>query len=62
MMADEAQRQKMMEVVRRRAAYYRANPHRFVKDFLGVNLKPFQMILIYMMNVSTHFMYLASRG
>ena len=62
MMADEAQRRRMMGVVRKRAAYYRANPHRFVKDFLGVNLKPFQKILIFMMNYCTHFMYLASRG
>lgn len=61
-MMDDAQRRKVLEVVRKRASYYRANPHRFVKDFLGINLKLFQMILLYMMNKSTHFMYLASRG
>lgn len=43
-------------------SFYRANPHRFVKEYLGINLKLFQMILIYMMSVSHYFMYLASRG
>ncbi len=44
------------------ASFYRANPHRFVKDYLGINLKLFQMILIFMMNHNHYFMYLASRG
>jgi len=44
------------------ASFYRANPHRFVKDYLGIDLKLFQMILIYMMNHNHYFMYIASRG
>jgi hypothetical protein len=44
------------------ASFYRANPHRFVKEYLGLNLKLFQQILIFMMNMSHYFMYLASRG
>lgn len=44
------------------ASFYRANPHRFAKEYLGINLKLFQMILIYMMNHSFYFMYIASRG
>jgi len=44
------------------ASFYRANPQRFVKEYLGINLKMFQMILIFMMNLSHYFMYLASRG
>ncbi len=42
-------------------SYYRANPHRFCKDFLNIDLKLFQKILLFMMNYS-NFMYLASRG
>ena len=38
------------------------NPQRFVKDYLNVNLKPFQKILIYMMMLSNYFMYIAARG
>lgn len=44
------------------ASFYRANPHRFVQEYLGINLKLFQIILIFMMNFNHYFMYLASRG
>lgn len=44
------------------AAFYRANPQRFVKEYLNINLKLFQKILIYMMMCSNYFMYLAARG
>lgn len=43
-------------------AFYRENPQRFVADYLNIHLKLFQKILIYMMMISTNFMYLASRG
>lgn len=43
-------------------SFYRENPHRLAYDYLGVNLKLFQMIIVYMMNKSTYFMYLAARG
>lgn len=42
--------------------YYRANPHRFAKDYLNVNLRLFQKILLFMMNVSHFFCYIAARG
>lgn len=61
-MAIKSEKDRLMETVNIRAGYYRANPHRFAKDFLGINLKIFQMILLYMMNISAHFCYLASRG
>lgn len=54
--------ERMMEGVAYWASYYRANPQRFVKEYLNINLKVFQKILIYMMMLSTNFMYLASRG
>lgn len=53
---------KIMNAVARMTAYYRANPHRFAKEYLGIELRLFQKILIFMMNISTNFMFLASRG
>ena len=43
-------------------AYYRENPQRFVKEYLHINLKRFQKILIYAMMHNNHFMFWASRG
>lgn len=53
---------RIMEGVAAWCAFYRSNPHRFVKDYLNINLKLFQKILIYMMMCSNCFMYIASRG
>ncbi|ASA21830.1 terminase large subunit domain-containing protein [Paenibacillus donghaensis] len=50
------------EKVKLWASFYRENPHRFAGDYLGINLKLFQLIILYMMNYSTYFMYLAARG
>ena len=54
--------EKLMDTIAFRASFYRANPHRFVADYLGINLKIFQIILLYMFNFSNYAMYLASRG
>ena len=43
-------------------AYWRANPHRFAKECLGLNLKPFQQFLLVAMNISNYFMFIAARG
>lgn len=51
-----------MEAVSRAAGFYRANPHRFVKDFLHIDLKWFQKICIFMMNLNSAFCMIASRG
>ena len=53
---------RIMKGAARMAGIYRANPHRFCGEYLGIELKLFQKILLYMMNVSTNFMYLAARG
>ena len=45
-----------------RAAFYRENPHRFAKDYLGLELKMFQQIILVMMNFCTNSMFLAARG
>lgn len=44
------------------AAYYRANPHRFAKDYLHLNLHLFQKILLVMMNWSSTTVFIGSRG
>ncbi|MBO4964709.1 MAG: hypothetical protein J6C81_00395, partial [Muribaculaceae bacterium] len=51
-----------MDTVAERAAFYRANPQRFAAEYLGLSLKRFQQIVLFMMNLSTNFMYLAARG
>ena len=32
-------------------SFFRCNMHRFAIDYLGLNLYPFQIILLYMMNI-----------
>lgn len=54
--------QRIMDGVGYWAAFYRENPQRFVKDYLGVNLKLFQKFLIYAMIHNTHFMFWAARS
>ena len=41
--------ERIMNGVAAWAGFYRENPHRFVKDYLNVNLKLFQKILLYAM-------------
>lgn len=43
-------------------SFYRNNPQRFAKDFLNIDLKIFQKILLYMMMCTDYFIYVASRG
>ena len=53
---------RMMEGIAIWTSFYRANPHRFVRDYLGIELKLFQQILLWAM-MHFHFMtYIASRG
>ena len=58
----QAKSERMMNAVIRRASYYRANPHRFVTELLGIHLKLFQKILIYAMMHYDYFFFIASRG
>lgn len=53
---------RVMNGVASWVSFYRENPHRFAKDFLNVNLKLFQKILLYAMMHNYYFMYLAARG
>lgn len=43
-------------------AYYRARPHKFAEDYLHLDLKLFQKILLVAMNISTIFIMIAARG
>ena len=53
---------RIMEGVAIWTSFYRANPQRFAKDVLNINLKTFQKILLYAMMHNNYFMYLAARG
>lgn len=44
------------------AGYWRKNPHRFARDYIGIKLHIYQSILLYMMNKVDVFMYIAARG
>lgn len=54
--------ERIMEGVAAWCAFYRENPNRFVKDYLNINLKWFQKILIYQMVHNDNTLYIASRG
>lgn len=53
---------KFREKVKLWASFYRENPHRFAEDYLGVKLKLFQKILVYLCFKYPFFTFLASRG
>lgn len=42
--------------------FYRENPHRFAKDYLNLDLKLFQVILLWAMMKHDYFMFIGSRG
>lgn len=51
-----------MNTVAWRCGMYRRNPQRFAKEYLNLNLKPFQQILLYQMIRSNGFAFVACRG
>lgn len=53
---------KTKEGFKKWTSFYRANPHRFAKEYLGVNLFLYQTILLWAMNKYNFFMYIAARG
>ena len=58
----QEKRQKVMEGIAVWTAFYRANPHRFARDYLGLKLKKFQQIILNEMFRKVNSIYLASRG
>ena len=59
---EKDKQQKIMEIVAWKSGYYRANPHRYVSEVLGLSLKWFQQILLWCMMHYNFVMYLAARG
>lgn len=53
---------KRMEKIAKWASYYRSNPQIFARDYLNINLKTFQKILLFEMNKQDHFQFIGSRG
>lgn len=55
--------EKIMDGLGVWTSFYRANPHRFLMEYYGMNwLKRFQQVLIVMMFRLNYFMTIASRG
>ena len=54
--------QRILNGVSLWAGYYRANIHRFAADYLHLELKWFQKILLFMMNICLSAVYIGSRG
>lgn len=54
--------EKIMQGAAYYATYYRHNPHRFAKDYLHLDLRLFQKILLIMMNLCTVITFIGSRG
>ena len=52
---------KVMNIVANKAAFFRANPHRFA-EVLGIHLKLFQKILLWAFNFYNMSFYIAARG
>ena len=51
-----------MAIVAKKAAFYRANPHRFCEDYIHFHLKWFQKIILFEMFHNDYTIYLAARG
>lgn len=58
----EEKTNSILEGIEAWTAFYRANPHRFAKDYLNLSLKRFQQIILCMMFKFVNCIYLASRG
>lgn len=54
--------EKLMQGIDAWASFYRARPDIFCEEYLGITLKPFQKILLYVMMHYNYTMFLASRG
>lgn len=59
---EKTKSEKLMDGVAEWTSFYRANPHRFVKECLGIELKIFQQIILWAMFHLNYVTYIASRG
>ena len=53
---------RIIEGVEAWAGYYRANPHRFAKDYLNLELRLFQKLLLMAFSINNKSIYIAARG
>jgi hypothetical protein len=58
----EPKTERLMDGINIWASWYRFRMDIFIKEYLGIQLKLFQVFLIYAMQNNHYFMYLASRG
>ena len=58
----KSREQRILEGIALWAGFYRCHPHRWVKDFLHVDLYLFQKILLNLMNWFPAFVFIAARG
>ena len=62
-MADKSERyRKVLNGAAHWGAFYRKHPEQFAKDYLHIDLKPFQKVLLVMMFWCTTFVMIAARG
>lgn len=54
--------EKLMQGINAWASFYRARPDIFAEEYLGITLKPFQKVLLYVMIHYNYTMFFASRG
>jgi hypothetical protein len=54
--------EKLMQGIEEWVSFYRARPDIFAEEYLGITLKPFQKILLYVMIHYNYTMFFASRG
>lgn len=58
----KAPQNKLREGFKKWTAFYRANPHKFAEDYIGLRLYLYQVFLLWAMNKYSFFMYIAARG
>lgn len=54
--------EKLMSGIAKWASFYRSRPDVFVEDYLGILLKPFQKVLLFVMIHYNYTLFFASRG
>lgn len=58
----KSREQRVLEGIAIWASYYRENPDKFAADYLHLNLRIFQKILLVAMNKFANFVFIGSRG
>ena len=61
-MADGGREARVLTGIAIWASYYRANPDKFAADYLHLDLRPFQKILLVLMNICANLAFIGSRG